>query len=64
MAIITSNEYDHIDVVNGSNTNRHYIKDTTARNSIEELKNNLPMFIGNRTIMPNDFAQFHTFPPN
>lgn len=38
MAIITSNEYDHIDVVNGSNTNRHYIKDTTARNSIEDLK--------------------------
>lgn len=38
MAIVTSNEYDHIDIVNGSNTNRHYIKDTTARNSIEDLK--------------------------
>ena len=38
MAIVTSNEYDHIDVVNGSNTNRHYIKDTTARNNIEDLK--------------------------
>lgn len=37
MAIVTSNEYDHIDVVNGSNTNRHYIKDTTARNNIEDL---------------------------
>lgn len=41
MAIVTSNEYDHIDVVNGSNTNRHYIKDTTARNSIEDLKSAL-----------------------
>jgi cell wall-associated NlpC family hydrolase len=41
MAIVTSNEYDHIDVVNGSNTNRHYIKDTTARNTIENLKSAL-----------------------
>lgn len=42
MAIVTSNEYDHIDVVNGSNTNRHYIKDTTARNDIQDLKSAMP----------------------
>lgn len=41
MAIVTSNEYDHIDVVNGSNTNRHYIKDATARNDIQDLKSAL-----------------------
>ncbi len=38
MAITVSNEYDHIDVVNGSNTNRHYIKDATARADIGELQ--------------------------
>lgn len=31
MAIITSNEYDCIDFVNGSDTNRHFLKDTAAR---------------------------------
>ena len=36
MAITVSNEYDHIDVVNGSNTNRHFIKDTRARTSLDE----------------------------
>ena len=38
MAITVSNEYDHIDVVNGSNTNRHYIKDATARTDIGGLQ--------------------------
>lgn len=58
MAIVTSNEYDHIDIVNGSNTNRHYIKDTTARNSIEDLKsavrNDLSEYIGVNALLKNN----------
>lgn len=38
MSVVTSNEYDHIDVVAGSTTNRHYLKDTVARNDIDGLK--------------------------
>lgn len=38
MAIVTSNEYDHIDIVSGSNTNRHMLKDTAARADINDLK--------------------------
>lgn len=35
MAIITGNEYDHIDIVNGSNTNRHYLKDLVSREKLD-----------------------------
>lgn len=49
MAIVTSNEYDHIDVVNGSNTNRHYIKDATARSA---LANKAPLNGGPNRINP------------
>lgn len=38
MAIINSNEFDHIDVVNGSNTNRHKLKDTQSRENITLVK--------------------------
>lgn len=38
MSVVTSNEYDHIDVVAGSTTNRHYLKDAVARNDIDGLK--------------------------
>lgn len=41
MAIITGNDYDHIDVVNGSDTNRHMLKDTEARTLAHELQNAL-----------------------
>jgi len=34
MAVNVSNEYEYIDIVNGDNTNRHYLKDKVARNMI------------------------------
>ena len=37
MAVIKSNDYDHIDIVNGSSTNRHMLKDTEARAGIGSL---------------------------
>lgn len=37
MSVVISNEYDHIDVVTGANTNRHYIKDATARDGINNV---------------------------
>lgn len=41
MAIVNGNDYDHIDVVNGSTTNRHMIKDTQARADVSDLKSAL-----------------------
>jgi len=38
MATTTGTEYDHIDLVNGSNTTRHYLKDPGAREQISDLK--------------------------
>ena len=37
MAATVSNEYDHIDIVAGSNTNRHYFKDRVARSDIANM---------------------------
>ena len=37
MAVINSNEYDHIDVQTGFNVMRHPLKDTVARTDIDYL---------------------------
>lgn len=37
MAVVTGNDYDHIDIQNGSNTTRHMLKDSTARTKIDDL---------------------------
>lgn len=57
MAIVISNEYDHVDIVNGSNTNRHYIKDATARRAIDGyIKSyNSQSFSGEYTLDGMDF---------
>ena len=41
MAIVNANDYDHIDVVDGSNTNRHMLKDAAARADVADLKSAL-----------------------
>ena len=64
MAIVTSNEYDHIDVVNGSNTNRHYIKDTTARNDIQDLRGALNGTASINAYKPTDFAKHNNITKN
>lgn len=38
MAVVTGNDYDHIDIVNGSTQTRHMIKDASARADIADLK--------------------------
>ena len=38
MATVNGTEYDHIDMVNGSTTTKHMLKDATARRDIENLK--------------------------
>lgn len=38
MALIEGNEYDHIEINDGTNITRHYLKDTDARNNLDELK--------------------------
>ena len=38
MAIVTGNDYDHIDIVNGSTQTRHMIKDASARADVADLK--------------------------
>lgn len=38
MATVNGTEYDHIDIVNGSTTTKHMLKDATARGDIEDLK--------------------------
>ena len=37
MATTTGNDYDHIDICNGTDATRHYLKDTTARTAIDNL---------------------------
>jgi len=41
MAIVTGNDYDHIDIVNGSTQTRHMIKDASARADVADLKSAL-----------------------
>ena len=38
MATITGNEYDHIDINDGTNVTRHALKDTVARADLQDLK--------------------------
>lgn len=38
MAIINAADYDHIDIVNGADTNRHMLKDAQARAEVAELR--------------------------
>ena len=38
MATITGNEYDHIDINDGTNVTRHALKDTVARTDLQDLK--------------------------
>ena len=38
MAIVTSTDYDHIDVVDNDTTRRHPIKDASARERLEPLE--------------------------
>lgn len=37
MAVTVGSEYDHVEVVNGSNTVKHYLKDAAARESVESI---------------------------
>lgn len=39
MAVIISNEYDHVDFNNGTDINRHMFKDSTAREKYNALQN-------------------------
>lgn len=41
MAVVTGNDYDHIDIVNGNTQTRHMIKDASARADISDLKSAL-----------------------
>jgi len=42
MATITGNEYDHIDINDGTNVTRHALKDTVARADLQDLKSAIP----------------------
>ena len=50
MATVNGTEYDHIDMVNGSTTTKHMLKDATARRDIENLKSALNSAIDVETI--------------
>lgn len=41
MAVVTGNDYDHIDIVNGNTQTRHMLKDTSARADVANLKSTL-----------------------
>ena len=41
MAVVNSTDWDHIDIKNGNDTNRHMLKDSGGRELIEELTENM-----------------------
>lgn len=50
MAIINAADYDHIDIVNGADTNRHMLKDAQARVEVADLKSAVMAATGNERI--------------
>lgn len=53
MALTTGSDYDHIDISDGTDTIRHNLKDTVARNDLIKAQSSQPSEIGNKIWFPD-----------